>query len=152
VATGALFILVPVGYGAVSVFGKLSRVPATYTLGPSGFYDPLLTESDLAPVERRIIGRFGPETDVWYICDPATALDFDGRVLAVDADFLSIDRLAGLHFSTTAPVRLTVLMPPRFENEGKGAVIRGAFAGAGPWRHDSVPGSKYDVWTTVVAR
>jgi hypothetical protein len=151
VTMAILFIVVPVLYGAVAVAGKITRLPRTYTVGPSGFYNPLLASMDLAPVERTLVGRYGPVTDVWYIADAATALDFPGRVWTEsNLDFVPIKKLAGLHFRTTAPVRLTALLRPTFEAQGKGAVIRAAFAGAGPWRRDTVAGSNYDVWTTVV--
>ena len=144
-----LFIVVPVVYGAGAVAGKITRIPRTYTPGPSGFYNELVTPTaDPAGVERNLIGRFGPATDVWYIAHAVTALDFPGRVWTETN--LEFEKLATLHFRTTAPVRLTVLLPPMFEGQGKGAVIRASFAGAGPWRRDTVAGSKYNVWMTVV--
>jgi hypothetical protein len=152
VTMAILFIVAPVVYGAAAVAGKINRVPRPYTPGPSRFYSDLLTStSDPAGVERALIGRFGPTTDVWYIAHAVTALDFPGRVWAeTNLEFVPVETLAKLHFRTTAPVRLTVLLPPMFEGQGKGPVIRASFAGAGPWRRDTVAGSKYYVWTTVV--
>ena len=152
VTMAILFVVVPVVYGAVAVAGKITRIPRTYTPGPSRFYNELVTSTaDPAAVERTLIERYGPATDVWYIAHAVTALDWPGRVWTeTNLEFVPIEKLATLHFRTTAPVRLTVLLPPMFEGQGKGAVIRASFTGAGSWRRDTVPGSKYDVWTTVV--
>ncbi len=150
-AVGLTFVAVPLLYGAVAVAGKLTRVPSTYTLGPSHLYNPLLASTDLAPVERAIIGRFGRQTDVWFSADAVTALDLPGRVWTeTNLDFVTAQKLATLQFRTSAPVRVTVLVPPKFEAEGKLAVIREGFRGARAWTRATVAGSNYDIWTTVV--
>jgi hypothetical protein len=144
-------VVVPTMYGAVAVAGKIGRVPAGYRTGPSGFNNPLLAERDLAAVEDRILGGYGASTDVWWIADAVTAFDIPGRALApANADFTPIERLRAVRYRSSKRLRLTALMPATFEANAKGPTIRGSFVGARQWRRDTVPGSKYDVWTTVI--
>jgi hypothetical protein len=70
---------------------------------------------------------------VWYAIDPSTSLDLPGRVLIEHADFLDLEWLRRFHYQTSQPLVMHVLLPRRFEAEGKGAAIRASFAGAGAW-------------------
>jgi len=150
-AAATIFVVIPFLYGAVAVAGKLGRVPSGYRTGPSGFNNPILSERDLAGVEQRILARFAPRTDVWWIPDAVTAADFPGRAMtAANMDFVPLERLRGVRYQSSKRLRITALMPPKFEAEAKGPMIRGAFIGAGDWQRETVPGSKYDAWTTVI--
>ncbi len=133
------------------MLGKIRRVPATYRLGPAEVYNPLLASADLLAIEQQILRNYAPTTDVWYAADAITAFDLPGRVLALNnIDFYPLDQLCQIRFHTSKRLRVTMLIPPHFETDGKGPVIRGEFLGAGTWKHATVPGSNYDVWTTVV--
>lgn len=151
-ATALVFIVVPAFYGAVSVVGKAHRIPSDYNVGPAAVYNPLLASTNLAGVEQRIRDAYAPTTDIWYAADAITALDLPGRVIALEnADFYPLDELRTIQFQTSTPQRITLLIPPHFETDGRGPTIRAEFLGAAPWHHATVPGSNYDVWTTVVA-
>jgi hypothetical protein len=151
IATAMAVVVIPAAYGAISVLGKLTRVPATYRRGPADVYNPLLASADLSAVEHQILRDYAPTTDVWYAADAITAFDLPGRVISFDnVDSYPLKELRQLRFHTSQRLRVTMLIPPHFETDGKGPVIRGEFLGAGPWTHATVPGSNYDVWTTVV--
>jgi hypothetical protein len=44
-------------------------------------------------------------------------------------------------------MRVHLLLPPWFEQNGKGAAIRGEFLGAGGWSSRTVPRMNYVEWT-----
>jgi hypothetical protein len=66
------------------------------------------------------------------------------------ADFLPVARL-NQRFQTSKPLRIHLLLPPWFEQNGKGAAIRGEFLGAGNWSSRTVPGMIYVEWTASLA-
>jgi hypothetical protein len=141
----AVFVIGPFAYGVVSVFAKAWRYPSDYRPGPSG-YNAVLAEHDAAGVAGRLQDTFVPETDIWYLAEPMTSLDLRGRAIVRHADFMPIADLRRDRFITSRPLRVHVLLPPRFEANGKGLAIRESFPQAASWRHESVPGSAYDQW------
>lgn len=144
---GAAYVIVPMLYGPVSVIAKVRRFPDQFRASATGLYNPLLAERDVETVVARLEHDFHPQTDVWYITDPLSSLDLPGRVLMVHADFIALDELRKYRFQTRSrPLRIHVLLPPRFETNGKGAVIRASFPQAVAWERDAIPGSHYDRW------
>ncbi len=146
-AACALYVVVPLLYGPMSVFAKVRRFPTDFHASTTGLYNPLLADTDVAGVVTRLQRDFHPDTDIWYLTDPLSALDLRGRTLMVHADFVAVDELRKYRFlATSRPVRVHVLLPQRFEINGKGEVIRESFPQAIAWTHDAIPGSEYDRW------
>lgn len=143
---GALFyVAIPMAYGAVAVMGKVRRMPA-YASGTSGFYNPLFADKDASTPLKALDARFGNK-DIWYVPDPETSIDLRGRVILRQADFLSQDKLRSETFRTSSPVTVRMLLPPRFEENGKGKIIRDSFPQAQEWRRREIPGANYVEWT-----
>jgi hypothetical protein len=146
VAASIVYVAVPLAYGPVSVAAKIRRTPADYRAAASGIYNPLLAEHDLQAVVTRFERDFDGTHDVWYLVDGLSTLDLRGRAIVRDADFMTLDELRRDRFVASRPLRIHVLMPARFESNGKGDAIRAAFPQAVSWRRDAVPGSQYDRW------
>ena len=143
---GALFyVAIPMAYGAVAVMGKVRRMPA-YASGPSGFYNPLFADKDASTPLKALDARFGNK-DIWYVPDPETSIDLRGRVILRQADFLSQDKLRSETFRTSSPATVRMLLPPRFEENGKGKIIRDSFPQAQEWKRREIPGANYVEWT-----
>jgi hypothetical protein len=143
----APYVIVPMLYGPVSVIAKVRRFPDRFRASATGLYNPLLAERDVETVVARLEHDFHPQSDVWYVTDPLSTLDLPGRALMVHADFIALDELRKYRFQTTSrALRVHVLLPPRFETNGKGAVIRASFPQAVAWERDAIPGSQYDRW------
>jgi hypothetical protein len=142
--TGAIYVGLPLLYGPVSVAAKIARTPRPYGLAVSGFYNPLLAYGDAETCANALASVFEPSQDVWYVIDPNSALDLPGRMIVVQADF--IDRSA-----PARPLRIRALLPDKFEAEGKGAVIRASFMGAGAWERTSYPACQHRLWTTTLS-
>jgi hypothetical protein len=140
------YVVVPLAYGVVSVPAKVWRFPRDYRPARSGVYNQLLAEHDAAGVVAQLERDFTPETDVWYLTEPMTALDLKGRAIVVHADFTEVAELRRYRFVTSRPLRVHVLLPPRFEVNGKGPSIRASFPQAAEWHHDAIAGSEYDRW------
>jgi hypothetical protein len=140
------YVALPLAYGVVSVPAKVWRFPRDYRSARSGVYNQLLAEHDAAGVVAQLQRDFSPETDVWYLTEPMTALDLKGRAIVVHADFTDVDQLRRYRFVTSRPLRVHVLLPPRFEENGKGQAIRASFPQAAEWHRDEVAGSEYDRW------
>jgi hypothetical protein len=145
-----VFIAMPLSYGVVSVFAKAWRYPAGYRRPPSGIYNPLLAQSDAASVVDALRRMYDPETDVWYLVEPLSGLDAPGRSIVRAADFMPVELLRSERFLTSRRLRVHALLPPRFEQNGKAAAIRGSFPQATGWTRAAVAGSEYDAWTTVL--
>jgi hypothetical protein len=143
------YLVIPVFYGAFAVIGKVARTPSGYRPGPSGIYNPLLSTTDSRSVIAALTADFNQDSDVWYLPEPLTALDLPGRVIIRHSDFLSADKLKE-PFYTTRPVRVRLLLPPRFEENGKGATIRGNFPQASLWTSKAIPGMNYVEWTATL--
>ena len=149
-ATAFAFVVVPFAYGFVSVAAKVWRYPA-YHPGASGQYNPLLAQTEAASVTARLQRDFVVAEDVWYLPEPQSALDLAGRAIIRHADFQRIEDLRLDRFVTSRTLRAHVLLPPRFERNGKGAVIRASFPQATEWTREAIPGSEYDRWTATLA-
>ena len=135
-------------YGAFSVVGKIARTPV-YRAGPSGLYNPLFATSDARAPLAELTATFNPQSDVWYLTEAFTAMDLPGRAILQHADFLPVDALKRT-FRTSKPMRVHLLLPPWFEQNGKGAAIRGEFLGAGNWSSRTVSGMNYVEWTATL--
>jgi hypothetical protein len=142
------FILVPLLYGVVSVFAKVRRTPADYALDASRVYNPLLASNDLRAVVSRLSSDWNPKTDVWYLPEPISALNIPGRTIVRAADFMTTEELKRDSFLTSAPLRMRVLLPAKFENDGKGPIIRNSFPQAGVWQSRRIEGCNYVLWET----
>jgi len=145
VAGGIVYLAIPMAYGAFSVVGKIARTPA-YRAGPSGLYNPLFATTDARAPIPELTATFNPQSDVWYLTEAFTAMDLPGCAILQHADFLPLDALKGT-FRTSKPMRVHLLLPPWFEQDGKGAAIRGEFMGAGNWSSRTVRGMNYVEWT-----
>ena len=149
-ALGCAFVIAPLAYGVVSVFAKAWRYPADYRPASSGMYNPLLAQHDAASVVETLRRDYDPTTDVWYLVEPLTALDLPGRSIIRHADFVALGALRRDRFATSRRIRVHALLPPRFEDNGKAAAIRGAFTQATGWSRSVIPGAEYDAWTAVL--
>jgi hypothetical protein len=143
------YLAVPVAYGAVSVVGKIQRTPANYQSGPSGLYNPLFANADAKSAVAKVKADFDVSADVWYLTEAFTAMDLPGRAILRHADFLPSDGLMQ-RFRTTKAIRVHLLLPPWFEENGKGAIIRAEFVGANNWSSEIVEGMNYVEWTALV--
>jgi hypothetical protein len=149
-ATACAFVLVPFAYGIVSVFAKTWRYPAGYRPAPSGIYNPLLAQHDAASAAGALARDFDSSTDIWYLVDPLTALDLPGRAIVRHADFIDPALLGRDRFLTSRRMRVHVVLPPRFEESGKGEAIRASFPQATSWSRRAIPGAEYVSWTAVL--
>jgi hypothetical protein len=144
------FVLVPLSYGVMSVVAKTWRYPAGYRAAASGLYNPLLSSEDAASAIEAASLDFSPPTDIWYLVEPLTALDLPGRAIVRHADFIDIAQLRRDRFVTSRPMRVHVLLPPRFENNGKGEAIRASFPQADSWVRREIPAAEYVSWTATL--
>src|SRR5205814_8767877 len=81
-----------------------------------------------------LLEGFNPRTDLWYLTDPITALDLPGRALIRHADFIDSSQLRKETFRTSRPLRVRLVLPKSFEENGKGEIIRSSFVAAGEWQ------------------
>jgi hypothetical protein len=146
----ALYLVIPFLYGFISVGAKVMRVPRHFRLSSTHLYNELMANDDLEAVRAGLLKDFNPATDIWYLPDPSTALELPGRAIIQHADFTDIAVLERNHFLSSAPLRVWVLLPPRFEASGKGTVIRRSFSQAGPWTSRSVPGCHFVLWRSDI--
>jgi len=145
----ALYVCIPLAYGAVSVVQKARRFPRGYRTGASGIYNPQLSTTDVGAV-RDALQEPSPQAGVWYFVEPISMLDLPGRAIDSGAELRSIDDLRGDRFLSTRELGVRALLPARFEQNGKGAVVRAAFPQAHGWSHSPIAGSEYLLWTTVL--
>jgi hypothetical protein len=149
-SAAVLYLAAPIAYGAFSVLGKIARTPTHYQTGPSGLYNPLFAATDPRAPLAQLSAGFRPGSDVWYLTEAFTAMDLPGRVILRHADFLPPSGLTET-FRTSKPIRVHLLLPPWFEQNGKGATIRGSFHGASQWSSRSLPGMNYVEWTAIAS-
>ena len=142
------FIFLPMLYGAASVVGKWRRVPRNYETTGAGLYHPSLARVDESATLRVLLQDYSPGKDVWYAPDGITALFLPGRMLIRQADFQPIEQLRREVFRTSIPLRVLVLLPRHFEQDGKGIAIRSAFVQAKQWQRLEIPGCDYIRWAT----
>jgi len=143
-------ILVPFVYGPVSVVVKTARMPKHYQTGPSGFYNPLLAQYDIATVRKNLMSYCRGGDCVWYFPEPMTALDIPGRAIITHADFESLDDLRSVRFQASRPLEVYVLLPMYFEKGEKGRIIRGSFLQAADWRKFEIEGCQYYLWVATL--
>jgi hypothetical protein len=149
-ALGAgFYLLIPLAYGVVTVIGKVWRTPR-YVSSEVRLYNPLLARYDLASVRAELMKYYVPQTDVWYVPDPLTALDIPGRAIQAHADFEPPEELARRTYRTSVPLRVQALLPPKLEDNGKGPIIRASFPQAEAWQPTQIAGSEYVLWTTIL--
>jgi hypothetical protein len=149
-AMACTFVLAPFAYGIVSVFAKTWRYPTGYLPAPSGIYNPLLARHDAASAARALGRDFDSSTDIWYLVDPLTALDLPGRMIVRHADFIELAQLRRDRFLTSRRMRVHVVLPPRFEDNGKGEAIRASFPQATAWLRTQIPAAEYVSWTATL--
>ena len=53
-------------------------------------------------------------------------------------------------YRSSVPMRVNLLLPPDFEQNGKGAVIRASFPQAQRWVASKVEGAEYTLWSTTL--
>ena len=143
------YVVIPIAYGGISVVGKIARTHSAYRTGPSGLYNPLFATSDAKTAISELTADFNPASDVWYLTEAFTAMDLPGRVILQHADFLSASALTD-DYRTSQKVRVHLLLPSWFEENGKGAIIRRDFAGAGNWSSRTLASMNYVEWTATV--
>jgi hypothetical protein len=149
-AVACAFVLAPLSYGVLSVFVKTWRYPASYRAARSGIYNPLLSQQNAASVVNALARDFAPSTDVWYLVEPLTALDLPGRAVVRHADFIDVALLRRERFFTSRQLRVHVLLPPRFEQNGKGEAIRASFPQARAWARREIADAEYVSWTATL--
>jgi hypothetical protein len=149
-ATACVFVLAPFAYGIVSVFAKAWRYPAGYRPASSGIYNPLLAQLDPASATLALARDFDASADIWYLVEPLTALDLPGRAVVRHADFIELAVLRRDRFLTSQRMRVHVLLPPRFEDNGKGEAIRASFPQAMRWSRTPIPAAEYVSWTATL--
>jgi len=147
-AGGVIYLAIPMAYGAFSVVGKIARTPAYHT-GPSGLYNPLFATTDARTPLAELAAGFNPNSDVWYLTEPLTAMDLPRRAILQHADFLPLAQL-NQTFRASKPLRIHLLLPPWFEQNDKGTVIRAEFPQAENWSSRVVPGMNYVEWTATL--
>jgi hypothetical protein len=141
---GVAYVCVPWAlYGPISVATKAVRQHGYITTG-TRLYNPILAASDAQAAITAIRGNCVLPAAIWYIPEPLTSIELEGRMVITDADFESLEDIAALRFHGDVPV--CALMPPKFETNGKGAAIRNSFVDIAQWTRRLVPGAAYDLW------
>jgi hypothetical protein len=148
VAAGTVILVIPLLYGAVALGGKALRTRGQST-APSGFYNSVWTAKDPVSVVRRLQMSASPDT-LWYVCEGTVALDMPGRILLRWAALSDVAELARETYRSSVPMRVNLLLPPDFEQNGKGAVIRASFPQAQRWVASKVEGAEYTLWSTTL--
>jgi hypothetical protein len=149
-ALGCLYVVAPLAYGPVSAVAKVVRTSDRYAVGPAAVYNPLLADTDIASVRETLSQATEGREYVWYLTEPMSALDLPGRAVIRHADFMTPEALDE-RFATTRPIRVHALLPDRFEQNGKGRIIRESFPGAAAWRLQAIDGSNYRLWSADLA-
>jgi len=148
-----LYLALPLGYSSVSMMGKAIESPVNYTVASSQIYNPRLASQNLRRVRAELLQDFNEQTDIWYIPESISALDLPGRAIVSHADFyggLQDAILQHQDFHTSIPLRVRVLLPPSFEDNGKGLLIRSSFVQAHEWIRQEIEGCNYIQWTSTL--
>ena len=148
VLAAVVYLALPMIYGPLALMGKSCRTPKTYVAGPTGIYNPLLTDFDVNVVIKEL-EETGP--GVWYVPDPVTALQLPGRKIIRVPDFTAVFELQAERFVSTRPVRISLLLPYHFEENGKGKIIRRSFSAVDHWEQQFVPMCALSKWNGNVA-
>jgi hypothetical protein len=147
-ALGVCYVALPLAYGATAAVGKFAR-QSKQNQGPARLYNPLLAGSDVSRAVALLHDGSDRPTDVWYLTDPVSALEFNGRVVIRHADFMDAAELRREAFRTTKPVRVRLVLPANFEANGKAEVIRSSFIDAGSWSKCPTDGTTR-CWTSLI--
>ena len=131
-AVGVCYVLLPLAYGATAAIGKFAR-QSTPKPGLTRLYNPLLAREDVSSAMALLHDGSVSATDVWYITDPVSAMEFSGRVVIRHADFMDAGELRREVFRTSKPLRVRLVLPASFEKNGKAEIIRSSFADADAW-------------------
>jgi hypothetical protein len=143
---GLVYLVIPLAYGVGSVFAKVQRTPSDYVTGYGQIYNPLMSNSNIPLIRDAVTAEANLDTDILYLTTPITALDIPGRAIIRHADFLAIERLQRETFNTSRPMRVFALLPRKFEDNGKGQVIRESFPQAVTWEKLSLPDGQLYLW------
>ena len=147
------YLAIPLAYSSTSIFVKARETSVNYTPASSQIYNPWLASQDLARVRTELVKDFNEQTDIWYLPEPVTALDLPGRAIITHADFyggLQDTNLNRQTFYTSIPLRVHVLLPPSFEDNGKGVLIRSSFPQADEWIRREIEESNYVKWISTL--
>jgi hypothetical protein len=147
-----LYVILPFVYGSISVIVKSFRIAPGYRLGVEQIYNPLLSDSDIKGVQDKLMRIFSPKTDIWYLTDPVTALNLNGRAIITHADFETIEELRERKYTAKSTLRVFALLPPHFEENGKGDAIRKSFNNAETWTKLNIDKCKFNVWMTTLEK
>ncbi len=150
IAALVAYLGLPYLYGAVSVCVKIARAPRQYRAGPTRLYLPTLSSGDLPSLVGSLEGMIDAKHDVVLVSDPSAALELPGRLIISYADFIDLAVLQRLSFHSSQPLRVHLLLPPHFERDGKGPVLRGAFVQAQEWKSALLEGSGFVVWSATL--
>ncbi|MGI2903857.1 hypothetical protein [Tolypothrix sp. VBCCA 56010] len=147
------YLAIPLAYSSTSIIVKALETSVHYTPASSQIYNPWLASQDLARVRTELVKDFNEQTDIWYLPEPITALDLPGRAMITSGDFYQGLQDANLHrqaFHTSTHLRVHVLLPRSFEDNGKGLLIRSSFVQAHEWICQEIEGSNYVKWTSTL--
>ncbi|MBF0424957.1 MAG: hypothetical protein HQL66_03945 [Magnetococcales bacterium] len=147
---GMLYLWGALGYGVISLVGKVVTIPAGYQTGVSGTYNPFLASAAFPrDIVREVSAGFDPTHDLWVVATPNAVLDLPGRGLII-SDWESTSDLRQLHFATSRSLTLHALIAKEDEANDKGPAIRSAFTGVVRWEHIPLAGSLSDLWLGVM--
>jgi hypothetical protein len=144
-ATALGYLVIPWGvYGPASAIAKSARASGFRT-SSTRLHNPLVSDTDVSEAMAAIRGAASvTPTCVWYVPDPLTALEIQERVVIAHADFEPIDWLRAARYR--GRIDVCALLPPRFESNGKGEVIRRSFVDVSAWMHLPLAASNFDLW------
>ncbi|MBF0136996.1 MAG: hypothetical protein HQL65_12220 [Magnetococcales bacterium] len=146
---GAFYLLIPMGYGLVSMAGKIVRIQPDYKVASSGLFNPFLSSTTRSPVDvvAELTQKFNPKTDIWFTPNVNIRLDLPGRALMV-SDWIDVNDWRKIRFHTSQPLRVLALIPKATETgpSGKGQAIRDAFVDAKTWEHVPLATIPLDLW------
>ena len=126
--------------------GRIYRTPV-YTTGPANIYSPYFANTSARDAVKELTKDFQPESAVWYLPDPITALDLLGRQILRESLCITAGDLAWEKFYASKPIQVRLLLPPSFENDGRAKAIRGSFVGARGLQLKRFPSANYVMWT-----
>jgi len=130
------YCFIPCVYSITAFFFKLKRVPVSYRAGPTGIYNPFLNSSDSRSVIDEIYSVIRDRSrDVIYVTDPQEWLDIDGRVICALADIIPQNEIKqSPPMITSRPLRMVMVLPKHFENNGKDGLLRSKVPQARLWQ------------------
>jgi hypothetical protein len=146
-AAALFFLAAPWGlYGPASVLTRVHRAWG-FKASAEGLYNPFVSATDARQAVAGLLNACADPTAIWYVPDPLTALELKRRLITTEADFQSIEQLRQVQYR--GRVRVCALLPPKFEENGKGPAIRASFVDATGWTKHRVAASSYDLWVAT---